>query len=583
MHRSRRGLRIRLRILVPFLAVCGLLFNPMASPAHAASLTTGAAQPSLAVGASTTLPGNFIETLLAKAQPDECFDGIGNPYPPMTNGACPAGSQKKVNQAYVWGLARTGDTFWFGTAPNVHCLVIGGYLQMTDPIQNSSYVCEFGSSQYAKAAGLPAAAGDWRPPHIYTYNLATKQLSDKSGLLGGRLNLTLGLRSAGALNGTVFLAGPSLLNGGKSIDVYAFNAASGAPLGVWNLPQYDNIRKWLVVDGVLYTAVHNSSGKGSVLRWTGNLPKAGQDPTSTLFETVGNLDADGAELALYNGRIFVSTWPEGTNVAGLWMSPVMRRGGLTQADAGGWKQVWTVNNYEPDELTAETYGGGALVAYGGKLYWGTMHVPLLATEMHLLKYGPPATTRDALLDITGTWRAVAIFRGQDFGTSKQKVQLLYGESRLPAYDPSAKRWSLQPTKAGHPLYGSSGFGNPFNNYTWTMGVYKGQLFVGTMDWSYLFPDMLRGAASVILGLPVSISQFPFTLPKAGADLYRFPKPNKAATAVSTNGMGNPSSYGIRTMLTSSDGLYLGMANPMNLLTTGKDDKPMGGWELIQVK
>lgn len=46
-------------------------------------------------------------------------------------------------------------------------------------------------------------------------------------------------------------------------------------------------------------------------------------------------------------------------------------------------------------------------------------------------------------------------------------------------------------------------------------------------------------------------------------------------------MGNPSSYGIRTMLSSGDGLYLGMANPMNLLTA--PGKPMGGWELIQVK
>ena len=585
MHLPHQKPVIQLRILAPILALCGLLVTQTGYSALAASPGSAhatSAQPALPAS-SSTLPGGFRETLLAKAQPDECFAGIGLPYPAfLPDGSCPTGSQKKVNQAYVWGLARTGDTFWFGTAPNVHCLVIGGFLGVTTPIQNSSYVCEFGDGYFAKTHSLPPAIGDWRPPHVYTYNLATKQLTDKSSMLGGRLNLTLGLRSAGTLNGVVFLAGPSLLLGGKSIDVYAFSATTGAPLGIWNLPQYDNIRKWLVVNGVLYTAVHNTTGGGSVLRWTGNLPAASDpNPASTLFETVGTLDADGVELALHAGRIFVSTWPDLAkhSVAGLWMSPVLPAGGLTSANASGWQQVWTVNDYEPDPVTAATYGGGALMSYGGQLYWGTMHVPLLATEAHLQVYGQPQTTQDALADIAGTWRAIAIFRGHDFGTPKQHVQLLYGESHLPAYAPGTG-WKLQPTKAGPPLYGHSGFGNLFNNYTWTMDVYKGQLFVGTMDWSYLFPDMVRAVAA-LLGIPVSSSQMQITLPMAGADLYRFASPRQRATAVSTNGMGNPSSYGIRTMLSSNDGLYLGMANPMNLLTT--PGKPLGGWELIHIK
>ena len=36
-----------------------------------------------------------------------------------------------------------------------------------------------------------------------------------------------------------------------------------------------------------------------------------------------------------------------------------------------------------------------------------------------------------------------------------------------------------------------------------------------------------------------------------------------------------------TML-SDDALYLGMANPMNLLTDPLDDKPEGGWELLRL-
>lgn len=586
MRPPRRRRRIRLQTLAPFLALFGLLFVQASPPALAAS--SGNAQfnstyHSLVVGSTTTLRGGFRETLLAKAQPDECFAGIGLPYPALADGSCPTGSQKKVNQAYVWGLARAGNTFWFGTAPNVHCLVIGGYLGVTTPIQTSSYVCEFGKSQYATTYGLPATIGDWRPPHIYTYDLAAKQLTDRSGMLGNRLNLTLGIRSAGALNGVVFLAGPSLLQGGKSIDVYAFNATTGGVLGVWNLAQYDNIRKWLVVNGVLYTAVHNVAGGGSVLRWTGDLPPSGAlSDASALLQPVGALDADGVELALHDGRIFVSTWPDlvKKTLAGLWMSPPIPEGGLTTADAAKWQQVWTVADYEPDPVTAATYGGGALISYGGQLYWGTMHVPLVAALAHLQAYGQPQNTQEALADIVNTWRAVAIFRGTNFGTDKQRVQLLYGENRLPAYAPNSG-WTLQPTKAGAPLYGHSGFGNPFNNYTWTMDVYRGQLFVGTMDWSYLFPDMIRGIASYLNGIPMTSSQLNITLPTAGADLYRFHEPGEAATAVSTNGLGNPSSYGIRTMLSSKDGLYLGMANPMNLLTT--PGKPMGGWELIRIR
>ena len=73
------------------------------------------------------------------------------------------------------------------------------------------------------------------------------------------------------------------------------------------------------------------------------------------------------------------------------------------------------------------------------------------------------------------------------------------------------------------------------------------------------------------------------LPEAtnGADLYHFPSAGSAALAESLNGVGNPSTYGVRTMI-ADDALYLGMANPMNLLTDPLDDKPEGGWELLRL-
>ena len=46
------------------------------------------------------------------------------------------------------------------------------------------------------------------------------------------------------------------------------------------------------------------------------------------------MDGDAAELALHEGRLFVSTWPDvGASLSGLWMSPPLPSGGLTAAHA----------------------------------------------------------------------------------------------------------------------------------------------------------------------------------------------------------------------------------------------------------
>lgn len=55
-----------------------------------------------------------------------------------------------MNQAYVWGLARTEDGLWYGTAPNVHCMVQGAYLGVLEPHVNDSWVCEFKESEASR-------------------------------------------------------------------------------------------------------------------------------------------------------------------------------------------------------------------------------------------------------------------------------------------------------------------------------------------------------------------------------------------------------------------------------------------------
>jgi hypothetical protein len=94
-----------------------------------------------------------------------------------------------------------------------------------------------------------------------------------------------------------------------------------------------------------------------------------------------------------------------------------------------------------------------------------------------------------------------------------------------------------------------------------MQVYNNQLFVGTLDIS-----------------PVATRLDP----NDGADLWCFPTPNEEAKPVSTRGIGNYANYGVRTILSDSNSLYLGMANPLNLLTATNDLLPEGGWELVRL-
>lgn len=556
---------------------------------------------------------NLSREVLAKAQPDECFYGVTcPPGSPATNIYDPYGAdpcvKNKVNQAYVWGLAKAGNDLWFGTAPNVHCLVLGALGTVTgdlNPNENEAWVCEFGCTQYINpfvAGPVPAPVGDWRPPRLFVYKGKEQLLVEKTGLLPGppafdlgRLQTSTGIRSAGRLGDVVILAGPSLQAG---INLFAFNTKTGDFIGSETLTAYNNIRKWLVVNGILYTAVGNTGGGGTVLRWNGD---AGNP---FLFEVVGNLDGAGAELAYHEGRLFVTTWPElalgQMGRAALWMSPVIPEGGLANIDADSWAKVWDADAYEPDPVTAATYGGGALASFDGYLYWGTMNVPTAAWAIHTVYYSiNPGTQAQVgypdLVDgssddkeakaLLATHRPISIFRGRNFG-GLPDIQLVYGMAQLPVFtatpDPpppagtggkwTNAQWSLQDNNMGMaPLYGSAGFNNVFNNYTWTMSVFNNQLYVGTMDFAYLLEGIDLGGLS-----GADIPGY-----SHGADLYRFPSSSLPAIPESIEGVGNFSNYGVRTMI-SDDALYLGMANPMNLLTN-EQGVNIGGWELIRLQ
>ena len=566
-------------------------------------------------------PPTLARHLLAKAAPDECYAGIGNlPRPVLQeDGTClpdeldgePA--IPKVNEAYVWGLTLAGPRLWIGTVANTHCLVIGGFLGASLPHDNYSWACEFGASPLTGPPFfLPEEIGDFRPPKVYSVNLLTGAKEDRSPTVAedpaaaALLRATLGLRSAGSHDGVVFLAGPALSVGG-GINVFAYRADTGAFLAATQLAAYSDIRSWTVAGGVLYAAVGDVAGGGSVLRWNGSL----DDPFQ--FAEVGSLPTEAANIAEHEGRLFVTTWPRFTGlgpleVAGLYMSAPLPPGGLVADDP--FSEVFLFDEYEADALTAATYGGGDLQSFDGYLWWGTMHVPFLATVAALQVIGVDGLDGgddvvdpvDVLAVALGTYRPISIFRGQGFGTPDESIDLVYGLPWMPVYDPVAETytfaldddhrnamvdtgWADEPL----PTQGLSGFNNFFNVYTWAMEVHDGQLFIGTFDWSYLLgqafvdivldgiggdpplalPDTGDGAFAALIDLPI----FP------GGDLWRIAGADLPAEPESLDGVDNLTNYGIRTMV-EGGGLFVGTANPMNLLTDLDDPLPEGGWELL---
>jgi hypothetical protein len=517
----------------------------------------------LALGGAVSPAEGYTFELLGKAVPDECFAGIGNPYP--SRPPCAQG-QAKVNQAYVWGLTRVGRQIWFGTGANVHCLTSGGSLGEDEPVVNDDYVCEYAESQVARNhPTVPGQLGDVRPPQVWLYDADAHALTDQTAAITdqARLRNTLGLRAAGNLGGVILFAGPSLSN---TLNVFAFDAVTRQYLGSRTLLLYSNARTFLVAEGELYLGVGTGPGggrSGAVLRWSGSRA------APFAFDRVGDLPAQAADLAYLDGHLYATTWSAANatttgQLAGVWKSPALP---IRAWQARQWTQVFDAGRYEPDPVIRTTYGLGGVAGFGGYLYWGTMHVPLQSTLVHRATY-PQPTDDLTRLQARNTQRGLSVWRGKDLGTPNQKIELLYGESTLPAYAPETATWSAVPT-GWTPLHGRSGFGNSLNNYTWRMTVAGDRLYVGTMDWGYLVHDLLTSP--------------PPTDPALwGGDLWTFPSTAEAAQPINTTGLGNHLNYGIRNMVADGDDLYLGMANPMNLRTDPTDDVPEGGWELIKL-
>jgi hypothetical protein len=558
----------------------------------AAAMAADGSQP-VGAPAAGTLPGTSLHVkVLQKAEPDECFVDIGSPnnlYPATM--PCAQGVPK-VNQGYVWGMTKAGFNLWYGTSANQLCTVIASLFVeaglQPPPFQSSDLVCEFAQSNFLVShPTVPPALGDWRPPQIMAMDRRTNTVIDRTPD-DPLIQQTLGIRAAGAANDIVLLGGPVLAPFGPpapGINLFAFRNSTGKYLGSTTLTQYSDIRIFARYHGVLYVGVQNNDGSGSVLRWRGNAKHPFR------FVEVGHLDNDAAYILVNRNRVYASTWggiiSPNHALSGVWVSPPIPVGGLTGSNASHWKEIWRVDDFDPDPVTAQTILAGALGSYNGFVYWGTMQVPLSGMLFNLFTYPRVPTLPDLIQTITGTVRPATIFRCCAASVRNPHIRLMYGDALLQVYNPMQGWQTLQNNMNAQPLFGPSGFGNPFNVYTWSMATYNNQLFVGTFDWSYVSSELLEAALPAIgitdstdiatietlFGQYLAASGATF-----GADLWRF-KDNHGAFTETKYGAGNYLNYGFRTMI-ADQRLFVGTANPMNLATNPADAPLLGGFELL---
>jgi hypothetical protein len=138
-----------------------------------------------------------------------------------------------------------------------------------------------------------------------------------------------------------------------------------------------------------------------------------------------------------------------------------------------------------------------------------------------------------------------------------------------------------------PLSGlRAGFGNFFNGYLWRMESHDGWLYAGTMEWcvtlSYTdFSQRPHRIRQVFEGVGIAniVQQ------QGGFDLWRS-SDGANWIPVSQRGFDNPYNYGIRTLVSTPFGLFLGTANPFGprvaRCTAGEwhyEDNPRGGCEI----
>lgn len=542
---------------------------------------------------------------VATAPKDGCFYGIGDPRnyyksDGLTDAECAEceknGGRVKTSQSYVWGLTKGADKLIWGSINNYFCTrafdKIGG-MEGGMPVtatDNSCYVCEF------EEAASGDRYSDWHAPRIYSFDMSTNEKTDVTPADDNEaLSRTLGLRSAGTIENISFVGGPNLDN---KVSIFAYDnsqpvAEFQKSWALGSLPGFParapyNMRRWALANGELYFGVEWKDGAtketgGAVLRFRKENKHDLSDPAINdpehFFEVVGWTRGGVAEMVFMDNHLYVTTWPSCT----LCKSPAVnvKLHKVTSADDTRWQELFTYADYDPDLLCGQLGSGGAMAVYKDQIYFGTLNMPMMgvmfAAEMYGIDLSDPQQLITALL---ATTRGCTLFRyvptpGEGNG---YRIDLLYGESELPAFNLQTKEWEMKSTGMT-PLYGKSGFGDIMNNYCWSMNVYNEKLYIGTMDWTgSIYPrleEMLIGKVENAQQILDLLKLLGYASGQIGFDLLRIDGADQAAKVISRDGLGHQTQYGIRNMINIDGKLYLGTANPYNV-------HDISGWELIEM-
>jgi ubiquinone/menaquinone biosynthesis C-methylase UbiE len=334
---------------------------------------------------------------------------------------------------------------------------------------------------------------------------------------------------------------------------------------------------------------HGKLGKGSFIV---------RSPDGTNFEVLDEIklaDRDWVfrsfrALVPFKGRLFaapttgnVSGFPNTAGVAAVLVSSEPGRGGWVLANEINFGDPSNEGVFELGVFDGHLYAGTANIAQGYQLWKtdGEGEPPFTWTKIlergayrGKLSQGPVkmCAFRDHLY-LTTAIQNGGYDRANNVGPSGAEVVRVARDDSWDLIVGEPRKTPAGVIKAPLSGYGA-GFGSVAAGYFWQLCEHDGWLYLSSFDSTILIafqePDEMSESVRAVLD-PTTVDY----LEKFGGGFGLWRSPDGVNwTSISINGFGNPFAYGIRTMISTEHGLFLGVTNPF-----GPDVavKRLGGW------